>query len=295
VTRAQLIDLGFTRDAIKHRVAKGRLHPVWRGIYAVGRPEVTRHGRWMAAVLSCGPDAVLSHLSGAALWAIRAQRAASQRPSARSPVDVSVPPDVYRRRGGIRLHRRSFRCSTDVTRRDGIPVTSPALTLMDLGTELGPGQLETAVNEADKLGLIDAEALRDAVDDHRGLDGVAALRKVLDHLTFALTDSELERRFLRLVRHAGLPPPRTRGRVNGFRVDFYWPELGLVVETDGLRYHRTPAQQAKDRTRDQAHTAAGLTPLRFTHAQIAYEPWRVANLLASVAERLRLSGLGVAP
>jgi very-short-patch-repair endonuclease len=295
VTRAQLIDLGFTRDAIKHRVAKGRLHPVWRGIYAVGRPELTRHGRWMAAVLSCGPDAVLSHLSGAALWAIRAQKAASQRPSAGSPVDVSVPPYVYRRRRGIRLHRRSFRCASDVTRRDGIPVTSPSMTLMDLGTELGPEQLEAAVNEADRLGLIDPEALRDAVDEHRGLDGVASLRKVLDRRTFRLTDSELERRFLRLVRRAGLPPPRTRERVNGYVVDFHWPELGLVVETDGLRYHRTPAQQAKDRARDQAHTAAGLTPLRFTHAQIGYEPWQVANLLTSVAERLRLSGLGVAP
>ena len=166
---------------------------------------------------------------------------------------------------------------------------------MDLGTELGPEQLEAAVNEADKLGLIDPEALRDAVDEHRGLDGVASLRKVLDRRTFRLTDSELERRFLRLVRRAGLPPPRTRERVNGYVVDFHWPELGLVVETDGLRYHRTPAQQAKDRARDQAHTAAGLTPLRFTHAQIGYEPWQVANLLTSVAERLRLSGLGVAP
>jgi very-short-patch-repair endonuclease len=286
VTRAQLLDLGFTRDAIKHRVAKGRLHPVWRGTYAVGRPELTRHGRWMGAVLSCGPDAVLSHLSAAALWAIRVQRAPRQRPLAGSAVDVSVPPDVYRRRRGIRLHRRSFRCSSDVTRRDGIPVTSPPVTLIDLGTVLGPEQLEAAVNEADKLGLIDPEALREALDDHRGLDGVAALRKVLDRRTFTLTDSELERRFLRLVRRAGLPPPRTRERVNGFRVDFFWPEPGLVVETDGLRYHRTPAQQAKDRVRDQAHIAAGLTPLRFTHAQVRFEPRQVAELLTAVARRL---------
>jgi very-short-patch-repair endonuclease len=72
-----------------------------------------------------------------------------------------------------------------------------------------------------------------------------------------------------------------------FRVDFFWPELELVVETDGLRYHRTPAQQAKDRVRDQAHIAAGLTPLRFTHGQIAYEQESVVDCLIAVAHRLR--------
>ncbi len=102
-----------------------------------------------------------------------------------------------------------------------------------------------------------------------------------------LSDSEPERRFLPVARTAGLPKPLTRRLVNGFRVDFYWPDLGLVVETDGLRYHRTPAQQAKDRVRDQTHTAAGLTPLRFTHAQIAFEPARVAATLTAVGERLR--------
>jgi very-short-patch-repair endonuclease len=75
--------------------------------------------------------------------------------------------------------------------------------------------------------------------------------------------------------------------VNGFRVDFYWPELGLIVETDGLRYHRTPAQQAADRVRDQAHTAAGLTPLRFTHAQVRYERRHVEETLRTISQRLR--------
>lgn len=75
--------------------------------------------------------------------------------------------------------------------------------------------------------------------------------------------------------------------MNGFEVDFYWPDLGLVVETDGLTYHWTPAAQARDRLRDQAHTAAGLTPLRFTHAQIRYEPQHVEQLLAAVVRHLR--------
>jgi very-short-patch-repair endonuclease len=111
---------------------------------------------------------------------------------------------------------------------------------------------------------------------------VAALRELLDRHDITLTDSELERRFLPIARRAGLPPPLTQQDVNGFRVDFYWPELGLVVETDGLRYHRTPAQQAKDRHRDQAHAAAGLTALRFTHGQVVREAEYVEETLAAV-------------
>jgi very-short-patch-repair endonuclease len=120
-----------------------------------------------------------------------------------------------------------------------------------------------------------------------GQPGVPALRKLLDRLTFVLTDSELERYFLPIARRAGLSMPETGRWLNGFEVDFFWPELGLVVETDGLRYHRTPAEQARDRLRDQAHTAAGLTPLRFTHAQVRFEPDYVCMTLGLVAERLR--------
>jgi hypothetical protein len=115
---------------------------------------------------------------------------------------------------------------------------------------------------------------------------VRQLRELLDRRTFTLTDSELERRFLPLARAAGLGPPLTGAFVSGFKVDFFWRELGLVVETDGLRYHRTPAQQAKDRLRDQTHIANGLTVLRFTHAQVRFEPERVRATLASVARRL---------
>jgi very-short-patch-repair endonuclease len=123
----------------------------------------------------------------------------------------------------------------------------------------------------------------------RGQRGVGVLRRVLDRHTFVLTDSELERRFVPIARRAGLPRPKTQAVVNGFRVDFFWPQLGLVVETDGLRYHRTPAQQAADRVRDQAHIAAGLMPLRFTHAQVSYETAHVEATLRATALRLRPS------
>jgi very-short-patch-repair endonuclease len=108
---------------------------------------------------------------------------------------------------------------------------------------------------------------------------VVKLRKLLDATTFTLTDSELERLFVPIALGAGLPKPETQARVNGFTVDFYWPDRKLVVETDGLRYHRTPAQQRKDRVRDQIHTAAGLTAVRFTHGQIRFERAHVARIL----------------
>jgi very-short-patch-repair endonuclease len=133
-----------------------------------------------------------------------------------------------------------------------------------------------------------AERLRAAVAG-MARPGAAALRRVLDYRTFSLTDSALERRLLPIARRAGLPKPLTRQIVNGFRVDFYWPYLRLIVETDGLRYHRTPAQQARDRQRDQALTAAGFTVLRFTHAKVAFEPVHVEATLRAVAVRLAAS------
>ncbi len=254
------------------------MHPVHRGVYAVGRPELTRHGRWMAAVLACGPGAVLSHLSGGALLGIVENDGFD--------IEVSITASSFRRRPGIRVHRRLRLTTADVGTYDGIPVTSPVRTLLDLATRLGPRALERAINAADALDLIDPESLRAELDRRDGQRGVSALRRLLDRRTFRLTDSELERRFLRLVARAGLPAPLTQRHVDGFRVDFVWHELGLVVETDSLRYHRTPAQQARDRLRDQAHAAAGRTPLRFTHAQVRYQPRQVEATLTAVARRL---------
>jgi very-short-patch-repair endonuclease len=175
----------------------------------------------------------------------------------------------------------------EVTRHEGIPVTTPVCTLVDLAARLDTNQFEAAVNEADKLDLVDPEHLRAALDRLTRRPGIGHLRTLLDRRTFTLTESELERRFLPLAHSAGLTVPVTGAWVCGFKVDFYWPDLGLVVETDGLRYHRTPGQQARDRIRDQTHAAAGLTVLRFTHAQVAYEGAYVRATLAAVARRLQ--------
>jgi very-short-patch-repair endonuclease len=239
----------------------------------------------MAAVLACGPHALLSHRSAAALLGIR-----DERPG---PIDVLVPDHVCRRQPGVRLHRRGGIGSGNVQAvgalesgtSAGIPVTSPVATLIDLAMCVSRHELEEAVNEADHLGLIDPESLRETLDAFPSRPGIARLRQLLDRDTFVLTESRLERLFLPLTRAAGLPLPQTQVWLNDYRVDFYWPDLRLVVETDGLRYHRTPAKQAADNRRNQAHIAAGLMPLRFTHWEICNDSDHVRKMLAIAARQ----------
>ncbi|HVY96364.1 MAG TPA: type IV toxin-antitoxin system AbiEi family antitoxin domain-containing protein [Solirubrobacterales bacterium] len=275
LTRRDLLALGFGEEAIRHRLATGRLHKIYTGVYAVGRRELTREGRWMAAVLACGTDAVLSHGSAAALWGIGQEW---------HLIEVSVRHRGWPRRRGLKVRSRPALPEQDITARRGIPVTTVARTILDqAATPISDGSLERLVNEADVARDIDLDlpALRRYCDRRRGEPGVRRLRRLLDPETFRLSDSELERLFRPLAIAAGLPQPLTRVIVNGYKVDFYWPELALVVETDSLRYHRSAIKQTRDLVRDQVHTAAGLTTLRFTHWQVAHEPGHVEAILAA--------------
>jgi hypothetical protein len=245
----------------------------------MGRRQITREGRWMAAVLACDPFAHLSHRSAAALWGF-----GEEHPGY---IEISVQRHRKVRRPGIRTHDRAGLWNRDVGTRLGIPVTTPVHTFLDLATVTGPKTLERSINEADKIGVIDADSLRRALEDHPGQPGICLLRHVLDKDTFRLSDDELERLFRPLAAVAGLPTPLTKHMVNKFEVDFYWPDLGLVVETDGWRYHRTPSAQTRDALRFQAHTAAGLTPLRFSHYQVKYEPRHVQDILRKTVANLR--------
>jgi len=284
VTRRQLLALGLSAQAIQHRITKGRLHRVDHGIYAVGRPELTRRGQWMAAIRSCGSRAVLSHRSAAALWGIGRE--------GEDGIEVSVPFASPRKRQGVIVYRRPKLRPADVTTHEGIPGVTPVLTLIGFASRVGRAELERAVNEADRLELTDPESLYDELSAYPGHQGVGPLRSMLGEWKFRLTDSELERRFLPLVAEAGLPVPLTQQKLNGFRVDFYWPDLRLVVETDGLRYHRTPSAQLRDARRDRAHVMAGMTPLRFTHYEVRYESRRVraelTKTIAMLRKRIRL-------
>jgi very-short-patch-repair endonuclease len=248
---------------------------VSRGVYAVGWPALSRKRQWMAAVLAGGEGAALSHRSAAALWEIGDEV---------GWIDVSVRRRCELRRPGIRFRGRPSLPPGDIVFRDDIPVTSPAQTLVDLATELDRVALERAVNDADKRDLIDPEALRTELIRFGSEPGIRPLRQLLDRLFFRLSDSDLEIYFRRIVSGAKLPIPLTKQRVNRFEVDFFWPDLGLIVETDGLRYHRTPSAQLRDARRDRAHVMAGMTPLRFTHYEVRYEPGRVrAELLRTIA------------
>jgi hypothetical protein len=274
VTRVALLELGFGSRSIEHRVVSGRLHLISPGVYAVGRPELTPRGRWMAAVLACGDDAVLSHRSAAELWEIGYED--------RKRIDVSIRRKSKITRKGIKVRARPSLDSQSVVLRFGIPVTHPIQTLIDLATELKIIRLERAVNEADKLDLVDPETLRQALDAYVGMPGVKTLRTMLDRHTFRLSDSDLEILFRPLAVAASFPLPLTKHHVLGYEVDFWFPDHDLVVETDGLRYHRTASQQARMAKRDQTHTAAGLRVLRFTHWQIAKAPDEVTDVLRRI-------------
>lgn len=219
---------------------------------------------------------MLSHCSAAALWGIGREQ--------EGRIDISVTRRCELKRPGLRVRGRPSLADENVTAIDGISVTSIVQTLVDLATELPPRRLERAINEADKYDLIDPEALRAALDGRVGEPGVKRLRELLDKRTFRLSDSDLEILFRPIAAAAGLPPPLTKQMVNGFEVDFFWPDLDLVIETDGLRYHRTPSTQTRDAQRDRAHVLAGMTSLRFTHYEIRYERSQVRNELRRVAK-----------
>lgn len=176
--------------------------------------------------VACGDKAALSHHSAAALWGIGIERA--------SAIDVSVRRRCELRRPGLRVRGRPTLRAEDVTSHRGLPLTVVTLTLVDLATELGEVSVERAVNEADKLDLIDPETLRLELERYSGMPGAPRLRRLLDKHTFRLSDSDLEIFFRPIARAAGLSQPLSKQIVNGFEVDFFWPELGLVVETEAF-------------------------------------------------------------
>jgi very-short-patch-repair endonuclease len=260
VATTQLRDLGYSYHAIHTRVASGRLHRLMRGVYAAGHTRISLRARWMAAVLACGPGAVLSHRAAATLWELRAT------PS--GPIDVTAP--SRHNIPGIRCHWVRSLHADDVTVIDGIPVTSLSRTLLDLAEILGPQQLRTSIEAAQRRDLLSIDALDAVIARNPGRHGLKPLRKALGELRDEApwTQSELERGFLELIRAAGLPEPQTNVVVDGFVVDFFWPEHNLIVEVDGYRYHRTRRSFEDDRRRDAKHTVAGRRAVRVTRDRI---------------------------
>jgi very-short-patch-repair endonuclease/predicted transcriptional regulator of viral defense system len=279
IARRQLRQLGLSDGAIAHRVAAGRLHRLHHGVYAVGHTVIGPRARWMAAVLSCGTGAVLSHAAAGALWELRASEA--------TIVDVTVPGSGGRpRRPGVRLHRaRSLDGQTAI--KDGIPVTTPARTILDLAAKLDGRPLERLLDQAENARLTDVPSLDALARAHATHKGARKLRATLqDHEPgTTLTKSELEERFLKLCRRAGLPKPKVNDDVEGLEVDFVFKDDRVLVETDSWRHHKSREAFENDRRRDAIHAAAGYRTLRFTHRQITHDPTTVERALSAALTR----------
>lgn len=264
VGRRQLIELGVGRGAIEGRLARGQLHRVHQGAYAVGHRIVSREGRWMAAVLSSGPGAVLSHRSAGQLWKML-------------PLSEFWPeltrPTAFRSRSGIRGHHSPLP-SDEVAAIAGIPVTSVSRTLLDLASVLTRLQLERALNEAEVLRLTDRLSLSDLLERYPRRRGSAVLRALLRDGTTGrgVTRSKLERRFLAALGRTDLPRPRLNAHVSVqgrfFEVDCLWVEQRLIVELDGRESHGTDLAFEKDRERDRLLLVEGWRVTRVTWRQL---------------------------
>jgi Transcriptional regulator, AbiEi antitoxin/Protein of unknown function (DUF559) len=268
----QLREVGLGRGAVQNAVRVGRLHRVHHGVYALGHALLRPEGHRLAAVLACGPGAVLSHRSAAAHWELLA--------TAQERIDVTAT-RARHAVPGIRLHTSRSLDAQDTTRHEAIPITTVPRTLLDLAATARNDQLENALAQAMYLQLYDQRAIDDVIARANGHRGTSVLKQAT-RKDPQITKSMWEVRMLGLVRAAGLPEPITNRSLHApdhgeCKPDFYWPAYGLIVETDGWEAHRTLAAFRSDRAKDAALTAAGYKVLRFT--------WDVSD--ATILRRLR--------
>jgi very-short-patch-repair endonuclease len=286
VSRAEALAAGVTPAAIRHRLATGRWQRLHVGVYRIaGAPETWRQ-RLAAACLAAGPGAIASHRAAARLWGLPAVEAAG--------VEVSAPRGRSLRRPGVPAHRPRRLDPVDVTELDGIPVTTPARTLVDCAAVLDPAALEEALDDALRRGLVSLPRLRWRVRclARRGRPGVAALRALLEARGAgeAVPESVLETRMARLLRGRGLPPPcrqhpvRDRGRVVAV-LDFAYPEARLAVEVDGRRYHSGRLRWQRDLARGNVLTALGWRVLHVTAEDLRLRSEQVVATVAAALAR----------
>ncbi len=277
VARRQIVALGVDAGLIQGRLDNGRLVPVYQGVFALGHSLLGRKGRWVAAVLACGPGAVLSHGSAGELWDVR--RAFGH-------------PEVTRRSGGsprlgIRLHQTRVLEASEMTMKDRIPVTSIERVLLDFAPRLDTKQLERAVVAADRTGALRWGELLRLLDRTPRRPGVARLRRVAlqVHPTAVDAASPLEVDFLALCRRFGLPLPKINVLVNGHLVDFYWPTEGVIVETDGYAYHRDRPAFERDHERTADLEASGYSVHRATYRMLSDNPSPFMRLVQRSIQR----------
>jgi very-short-patch-repair endonuclease len=261
----------LSASAVRSRVSRGKLHRIRRGVYSLS-PVLTAEARFMAAVLACGPHAVLSHRSAAHVWAIR--------PTSRPLFEVTVPHGAAKSKTGIQVHEARHIKPVLV---DGIPCTSVARTIVDCAEILPLYSIENMIDRAEQLHLFDLRAVEAELC---GRHGAKPLGRVLRrYRPDPGTRNRMERIMLGICRANDFPEPEVNVYVAGEERDFVWRDRRVIAETDGRERHDTTRQFEEDRRKDQTAIAAGWTVLRFTWRQIADEPARVAAVLAAVLTR----------
>jgi very-short-patch-repair endonuclease len=281
IGRTRLLVAGMPTHAVDRRVAAGFLRPIHRGVYAVG-PVQSGDASEAAAALACGDRAWISHASAGGLLRVLAKRP-------RDDVDVTVVARHAPRHRGIRVHRVQLLYRDEVTRFRQIPVTTPARTLLDLATVLPLRELEQAIAEAERRHDGAQRRLLGLLARYPGRAGTAKLRELLGGPRDpAFTRSEAERKFLELVRRAGLPAPEPNVRLHGYEVEFLWRDEVLAVEIDGYAFHHDRSAFEADRRRDADLAAHGIQAIRITWRQITDEPEAsLVRLVQALAERAR--------
>ena len=278
LSRSQLSELGLGSRAIDHPLEVGRLRPVHRGVYAIVGPRLlTKHGRWLAAVLACGHGAVLSHHAAAALWGMRRG----------SRIEVTVPRGGRKSRRGIRLHYANLP-DDETTAHHGIATTTVPRTLLDLSAVVQRDELRSAVRQAEQLRLTDRLWLGDLIQRYPRKPGIRVLKAVVEEAQKGLNvvRSELEERFQAFLLDAGLPLPQTNVLIEGIEVDCAWPAERLIVELDSRTHHDSAHAFEADRARDRRLEAAGWRVVRVTWRQLHDTPDELE------ADLRRLIGLG---
>jgi very-short-patch-repair endonuclease len=274
VARCQLLESGWSEEEIEWRQRSGRLHRLHAGVYLVGHRLIRREGRWMAAVLASGPDAVLSHYSAAALWRLR--------PTQRTTIDVTVP---HATRSSQLIRRHVSRVPPDErTVKEGIPVTAAARTILDLAATEPLDVVKALLREMEFRELWDSLSLWDLVERYPGRRGIRKVRAALEGVKDEPSGerrSPLEERFAPFLRQHHLPLCRFNDPIivenKTFQVDCHWPQLGQIVELDGWQGHKSRTAFREDRARDRKLGVAGYTVTHLTWNQLDDEPQEIAS------------------
>ncbi len=283
---AQLNVLGLSGSAVRKRASRGRLHRVHRTVYSIAPPELlSLRGHFHAAVLACGPGAVLSHRSAAHLHGLRATQ--------RQGIDVTVPGRRRPNHERIDVHNSTTLTPADTTTVDGIPCTTVARTVLDLGDVVSTRQVERALEEGERMEIIDHRALNDQLERNPTRAAAGKLRQALASLRPGAgpTESQFEEDFLALCRRLNLPEPERQLHIDpgdgepAVRADFAWPQHRLIIETDGGRDHRTRRQFEADTRKDQRLTLLDWRVVRITWRQLHEEPWRIERLVRDLLRR----------